>query len=124
METINKRFKELRIATGNNQESFGKCIGISKSGVSDIESGRRNVTEQHIIMLINCTDLHVNERWLRTGEGEKFIQLDKELELMEWAGRFLADESDTFRKRFIRMMMSLDESQWEFLESKVKELFL
>ena len=42
--TINDRFKELRKALGLSQEEFGNKIGLSKSGISNIESGTRNVT--------------------------------------------------------------------------------
>ena len=50
--TINERIRQLRKEElGMNMEQFGKLLGLSKSGVSEIESGRRNVTEQHIQML-------------------------------------------------------------------------
>lgn len=70
METINTRFKQLRKACEKNQTEWGKILGIKASGVSDIESGRRNVTEQHIIMLSNWTERHVNIDWLRNGGSE------------------------------------------------------
>ena len=118
---MNERIKEIRKELGYSQEKFGSMIGFKKNSVSQLENGVNKPSEQTIMSI--CREFHVNEEWLRTGEGEMFVQLDKELELMEWAGKFLADESDTFRKRFVRMMMSLDESRWEFLEQKVKELF-
>ena len=71
---INKRIRELRDVLNISQESFGNSIGLSKSGISNIENGTRNVTEKHIL-LIN-TAFNVNEKWLRTGEGEMFIEKD------------------------------------------------
>ncbi len=71
---MNERIKELRKYLKMNQEDFGKLLGITKSGVSDIESGRRNVTEQHIFML--KSQKNVNESWLRDGTGEMFVELD------------------------------------------------
>lgn len=118
---MNNRIKELRLSLHMNQEDFGKLLGITKSGVSDIESCRRKVTEQHIIMLKNH---NVNESWLRTGEGDMFIELDKEEELMQWAGKMLAEESHSFKKRFVAMLMNLDENDWKALEKialKLKE---
>lgn len=67
METINTRFKKLRKACEKNQTEWGKILGISTSGISDIESGRRNVTEQHLIMLSNWRERHINIDWLRNG---------------------------------------------------------
>ena len=66
--TINDRFKELRKALGLSQEEFGNKIGLSKSGISNIESGTRNVTDKHIKLV--CSEFPVNEEWLKTGEGE------------------------------------------------------
>lgn len=69
MNEMNMRFKELRKSLKMSQEAFGEWLGITKSGISDIESGRRNVTNQHIVAL----KIHgVNEEWIRTGEGEPF----------------------------------------------------
>ncbi len=66
--SINDRFKELRKSLGISQEEFGKKIGLSKSGISNIESGTRNVTDKHIKLV--CSEFPVNEEWLKTGEGE------------------------------------------------------
>lgn len=118
---MNERLRELRIALKMNQEDFGKLLGITKSGVSDIESGRRKVTDQHIIML-KSQNSQINEHWLRTGEGDMFFKLDKENELMQWAGKVLGNEANSFKKNFIRVLMSLTEDEWELLERKAKEL--
>lgn len=86
METINNRFKVLRKACEKTQSEWGKILGISTSGISDIESGRRNVTEQHIIMLSNWREKHINIDWLRNGGSPEDMfkfNLDK-------------DELDTF----------------------------
>ncbi len=45
-----------------------------------------------------------------------FIKLDKENQLMIWAANILKDESDSFKRRFVKMLMELDESDWETLE--------
>ena len=41
---------------------------------------------------------------------------------MEWAGRVLADSSDSFRARFVRMMMGLTDKEWAVLEEKARQL--
>lgn len=78
METVNDRFRILRKECGKTQSEMGKVLGLSVSGVSEIEKGRRNVTEQHLIMLSNWKERLVNIDWLRTGEGEMFIELPEE----------------------------------------------
>ncbi len=69
MSTINDRFKEIREDNHLSQEELGKKIGLSKSGISNIESAKRNVTNKHIKLL--CSEFKINEAWLRTGEGDK-----------------------------------------------------
>lgn len=65
---MNERVKELRLKLGLTQEEFGEKIGLSKSGVSNIENGTRNVSERHI-KLISKT-FGVSEVWIRNGMGE------------------------------------------------------
>lgn len=71
---INKRFRELRKMCKKSQEEWADIMGLSRSGIADIEAGRRNVTEKHIKLL--CIEpiqgKYINEDWLRTGEGEMF----------------------------------------------------
>lgn len=83
MNTINDRFCKLRKTCKKNQEEWGLILGITRPGVSDIESGRRNVTEKHIRLL--CVEpidgKFVNEDWLRTGDGDMFKELPEEDEV-------------------------------------------
>ncbi len=113
---MNERFKELRKALGLTQSEFGKILGLSTSGVSEIEAGRRNVTEQHLIMLSNYKKKIINIEWLRTGNGEMFVKMDREAELMTWAGSVLGSVDDSFKKRFVKMLSELDDRDWETLE--------
>lgn len=74
MKNVRSRVKELREYLNLSQESFGSSIGLSKSGISNIESGLRNVTEKHILLIKGA--FNVNEEWLRTGEGSMFVEPD------------------------------------------------
>ena len=113
---MNERFKELRKALGLTQSEFGKILGLSTSGVSEIEAGRRKVTEQHLIMLSNYKKKIITIEWLRTGDGEMFVKMDREAELMTWAGSVLGSVDDSFKKRFVKMLSELDDRDWETLE--------
>lgn len=72
MIIINSRIKLLRKVLELSQEEFGSKIGITKTAISKIETGRNNLTDSTIKLL--CTKFNVNEDWLRTGEGEIFIE--------------------------------------------------
>ncbi len=101
-------------------EVFGSKLGVTKVAISNIENGNRNVTDQMRKSI--CREFNVNESWLREGTGEMFIEINKEYQLMAWAGRVLSEESTSFKKRFLAMLMSLDEKDWAFLEDKAKML--
>lgn len=96
MESVNDRFKILRKKCGKTQSEMGKVLGLSVSGVSEIEKGRRNVTEQHLIMLSNWKERLVNIDWLRTGEGEMFLQIPEEDETAALVYDLLGPDKESF----------------------------
>ena len=63
---IKDRIIQLRKQLSLSQESFGKQIGLSKSGISNIENGTRTISDTHIKII--CSTFGVSEAWLRTGE--------------------------------------------------------
>lgn len=72
---MNERIIELRKSLNLSQTDFGKQIGISKSSVSDIEIGRISISERTIISI--CSKFNVNEEWLKSGNGNMFLEYDK-----------------------------------------------
>ena len=74
---MNTRIREIRQALAINQSEFGEKIGLKQNAVSLMEKPNGRIKEQNIIAI--CTQFHVNEVWLRTGEGEMF-SLEKPLE--------------------------------------------
>lgn len=102
---MNKRLRELRKALGLTQGEFGKILGITTSGVSDIESGRRNVTEQHLIMLSNYKEKPIDVNWIRTGEGEMFLPVLEEDETALYVSELLEDDGDNPLYTIIKEVM-------------------
>lgn len=70
-KSINERFKQVRLLLNMSQEEFGKAIGLSKSGVSNIEKGERGLRDTYINTI--CTQFNINVCWLRTGNGEPLL---------------------------------------------------
>lgn len=88
------------------------------------ETGKRQPSDA-VISLICKTDFpkgRVNETWLRTGEGEMFIEASRDEQIAAFVGGILKDEEDTFKKKFISMLAALDESDWESLQKMVELL--
>lgn len=117
MDVINERFIELRKACRKSQTDFSKVLGLSRSGVADIETGRRNVTEKHLIMLSNWDEYNVNIDWLRTGKGDMFLPDETDtLELIrkEYG---LTDTQFKFVANFLRLPENEKDIIFNFLES-------
>lgn len=113
------RIKAVRNAVGKTQEDFAEKIGIGKSSVSLLESGRNNPSEQTIRAI--CKEFGVNENWLRNGEGEMFRTLNREDELSYMMSKMLKCEP-SFKHRLISVLLRMSEGEWEMLERKAIEL--
>lgn len=112
---MNNRIKEVRKDKNLSQEEFGKRLGVTKAAISRLESGINNPTEQMILSI--CREFNVNEEWLRTGQGEMFIELDREDEITKWLGSLMKpDDDNEFTRRFIHMLSKLDMNDWKTLE--------
>lgn len=72
--TIGERISLLRKSLGLNQDEFGKRINVTRSAVSNYEKGLRNIMDRVISDI--CREFHVNEDWLRNGEGLMFKEDD------------------------------------------------
>lgn len=73
---MNERMKKLRKALDITQQEFADKIGIKRNSYANYETGR-NIPIDAIIVSI-CREFNVNETWLRTGEGEMFIEIPEE----------------------------------------------
>lgn len=112
---MNERLKKLRKTLDMTQQEFASRLGVKRNTVGQWECGINPLTEQTICSI--CREFDVNEHWLRTGEGEMFIELTKEEEIATFIGEVLRDEDDSFKKRLISGLAALDETGWEVLEN-------
>jgi len=69
--TISKRIRHLRQTLNMSQIEFAKAIYISNGYIAELECEHRKVNDR-IIHLISL-NFSVNEKWLKTGEGEMFF---------------------------------------------------
>ena len=119
-----KRLKKLRNELEMTQQEFADVLGTARGNISAYEVGK-NAPSDAVISLICKTDFpkgRVNETWLRTGEGEMFIEASRDEQISAFVGGILKDEEDTFQKKFISMLAALDESDWEVLQKMVELL--
>lgn len=71
-ESINARFRKMRIALNLSQSELGQKIGLKQGAVSRLEQEGNTITEASLKLLE--TMFQVNIDWLKTGRGEMFNQ--------------------------------------------------
>lgn len=116
---MNNRIKELRASQKLTQDEFGKKIGSARNTIANYETGNRSPSNTVIVAM--CKEFNVNETWLRTGEGEMFISLDRDDELAAWAGSMLNhnNEGNEFMRKFAHVLSKLEVNEWKAIEKIV-----
>lgn len=114
------RIKALRERLGKSQDEFGKDLGLTRNYISLIENGQRNLSDQSIKVL--CSLYDVNEKWLRTGNGEMFITKTKNEQINEMLIDVLKCEDSDFKKRLITALSKLDDTGWNALEKFIDSI--
>lgn len=114
--TQGERVKELRKTLSLTLEKFGQRIGVGKSTISDLENGRRSLSE-HMTKSI-CREFSVDYMWLTTGEGEMFIDTDDDF--IERIDRIMAGE-DEARKNLFKFMLELSDEDIVALDRLMKK---
>lgn len=117
---MNDRIKKVRTALGLSQQEFADRIGIKRGAVANYEVGRNEPIDA-VISLI-CREFNVSERWLRTGEGEMFVQISRDKEVMRFVGEVMRGEEDNFRRRFLLALARLPEERWADIEDFARQI--
>lgn len=117
---MNDRIKKVRTALGLSQQEFADRIGIKRGAVANYEVGRNEPIDA-VISLI-CREFNVSEHWLRTGEGEMFVQISRDKEVMRFVGEVMRGEEDNFRRRFLLALARLPEERWADIEDFARQI--
>ena len=120
MSTINERIAFLIKDQGLTQSKFAKRIHLAQSHISKICSGINVPTERTISDI--CREFNVSLAWLEDGEGEMYVQRSANEELALLVTDIMSDADDSFRKRFISLLMALPPEKWSEIENFVKKL--
>ena len=120
--TINERIRYLRKERLNlSQTEFAELLGMKQTSVSSFEKQGATVTEQTIKSILFAVD-GLSEEWLRFGSGDVFIKLSRDLEIEKKLSDVLSDSSDSFKKRFIDVMIRLSDEEWQWIADKAYEI--
>ena len=117
---MNERIRSLIKALKIKQAEFAQRIGVSRPFVSELCSGAKNPSDRTIADI--CREFGVNERWLRTGEGDMFVNPSREEEVMRFAATVIRDPSSEFQRRFVSVLARLTPEQWQLMEEMARKL--
>ena len=118
MSTINERIAAVVKAPGMTKTAFAEKINVSQPHVSRMVSGESIPSDRTISDI--CRVFGVSETWLRTGEGEMRLNLDREEELKSIFGDIMA--SDDAKARLVKAFAMLPDEAYPKLEEYIKKI--
>lgn len=115
--SIGERVRAIRKEKKLSQEAFGEQLGITGSGVSNLESGRRGMTDQMLKSI--CREFNVEYMFLVDGEGEMFVDGDDDA--LSAIDRIMTGENEFHKKLLKWVATSFSNEELQLLEKKIDE---
>lgn len=112
---MNERIKKLRKALGLTQQEFAERLNIGRGTLANYEVGRNEPIDAVIALI--CKEFNAREEWLRTGDGDMFIQRSRDDELSAFVEELMQEQPQDFRRRLVTALSHLKPEQWDALES-------
>ena len=119
MEGFSERFGKLISDLGIRKSAVADRLNVTQPFISQLCSGVKNPSDRTISDI--CREFDVREEWLRTGEGEMYIERTRRQVIADFLADVLKDD-DSFRQKIIEALAQLDQRDWEHLETIAKKL--
>lgn len=114
------RIRKIRKHFNLTQTEFGEKIGVKGNTITGYENGLRAPSTAVITAI--CREFSVNEKWLRTGDGEMFIQLSRDAQITKFVGEALRGESPTDQQRFLNALLGATPEELHAIAEFAKRL--
>ena len=114
---MNERLKALRKTLGLTQEEMGQRLGVTKTAICSLESGRRNLTEQMAKSI--CREFRVSYYWLIDGDGDMFVAAPSSL-IDEVAEEYGLDELE---KKLLEKFLEIPHEYRQGLTDCLRKVF-
>lgn len=109
METIANRIIKVVNATGGNKSEFARKVNLTPAYISKLDREPNRTPSDRTIADI-CREFSVSEHWLRTGEGEMFLQLSDDADFIQIMAEIQVSDDD-FIKALLKSYWKLNESE-------------
>lgn len=113
---MNSRLKDIRKALRLTQKEFAARLGITDSGISRLEKGQNQLTDQLIRAI--CREYKVNYEYLKNGIGEMFVEVPQTVvdELCEQY------DLDDFDRIMLQEYLKMDEASRNVLKTYIRKI--
>ena len=117
---MKERIKELRKSLGITQQEFADKLGLKRNTIATYEIGKAVPSDRVVSDL--CNKYNVNEEWLRTGNGEMFVEETPDEEFMRMAKAVASGDTETDRmiRRTLMYFYEMDDLGRKTLMNFVK----
>ena len=116
------RLKKLRKELDLTQQAFADKIGMKQYTIAQYEMGR--TTPSDAIIFSICREFGVNEKWLRSGEGEMFEELTDQQKILKYTALLLKDKDSAVADAIQTLIVTyeqLDDTSKAVLEKIAKQ---
>lgn len=118
MKNVNSRLIEVFNSSNLKQNEFANRIGVSQAYISKLFKEESDKTPSDRILKLVCSEFNVDENWLRTGNGNMFVEA-KEISLDDYARKNGISEYET---DIMKLYMSLDKNTRNQFMDGLREL--
>ena len=116
------RLKKLRKELDLTQQAFADKIGMKQNTIAQYEMGR--TTPSDAIIFSICREFGVNEKWLRSSEGEMFEELTDQQKILKYTALLLKDKDSAVADAIQTLIVTyeqLDDTSKAVLEKIAKQ---
>ena len=92
---ISQRIKKIRKHAGITQQVLANKLGLKQNTIATYEMGKITPSDRTIADI--CREFNVSEHWLRTGEGEMFLDLEEDEELVQVLAAVQISDDETIK---------------------------
>ena len=109
---MKERIKKIRKEKHLSQTAFGAKIGVTLGVIKNLEQGKTTLCSP--LLELMCSIYNVNETWLRTGEGEMFLETQETPLLDNLKKEYnLSQKATAILENFLKLS---DKEQDEFID--------
>ena len=120
VSTFAERLSEVIADSKLTKTKFAEVVGISQPFLSQICSGVKVPSSRTVSDI--CSKFHVDEIWLRTGDGKMHLDVTRREAVADFLAEILSGGGTPEQIAFISVIAKTSPEQWELFRAKLAEL--